>query len=1534
MADKITQANQILNDHPQLQQNPGLVTDVLNSPNPAAAATNIGHLNNGVSFQQAVQDNIATHGSENIFQSMFGGAAKVVGGSLKWMAKPLQEIQRDYKFIHSVYTRHGIVNGFMATAGIVGGGLLGAEFGPAGVVAGADIAAALERKLAGLFGTTYRDSIDDSENPDYKVSAGRDFANALSKVPGLGDLRNTDKGTGKIVSGLGDLVFDFNVDPLVVAAKARTTVQQGTLIKTLKTEEGKTVLTNKTPFRSIQSGFQNFLERNSLRTFGSTEQLDSLYQAGKNPSVLDRVFGGAGTRYVRALEDITSLMNKSIKEGGGELAVVQRYPGLQGLAKYLEKPESGVFTPDDIHSVFMKAQYDKEFMTAYSVNGASIVPNRTVIRAATSKVADKLRQWDSNDELYLRGNQANFFLPRKAEKLTIDPITNQVVNTGEVQNILPVVFRPFSGDAWKSALASKTRTFSGYLPYTIDTKTLELSNTKFDPEDPASLISVYRILRFSMSDQMAKQKATEFLRGNVGQKKDIYTGAVSEMFKAAGLPNDETFMSKIMDKAGQLVHGPLDKTSYGFGYKSGEGASVIQMNGRSTTLGMFEDQRGYFTMPDFREVKTAMRDLGTYGKLYGRIDDFAARYTDGIFKPLALLTGGFGLRIAASELIPSVFRFGSLEVAKSKIAGASQKMNYKLAKGEDSAILENAIHAVSQGTNPKEYLANAAAAVEGKNIRKTIAKGLTKLASEEDLDLAARITIATRGHMATGATFTGYGIPAEQQEFMRQLTEIASQRHKRQFLAATGQYSHFTNVDEQFDLHWFSQLAKSSDGIARKQIVADALTELKRGADVDEAWEIARLKDEARIRQVEYDPTSPNFMGKPTKEDPYASERRVMAGYNKEVESALGFSHRRVDTMRNLFTGRADGSTNIKFMKKVANGEKVGLEEIKALEEGLKPKGVAGQRYEITVGPNLQQRITNFGFEKVIDPIINNMSRQPLFFNHVKNELNSVQYAINTGKISEEEGLRIAMTRASFAMVPQIHNTAMRTQFGVLVRNYLPFYFAQEQAMRRAGALISTNPAAFRQYQLIQQGLNDPGFVEEDANGQKHLTIPVIGEFGSMVLSGAAAFGLPVVGGLPVTVTGNLESLKTVLPEFNTPGVSPFISIAANTIGSFDPTLDREIKKVVGGAGFSKSLFDQLMPNSVARTVFHAIDAKETESSFYNATIAALSAAQYHGKVPSADASPLEKQAFVDRIKNNAKSIMIMKALLGTMSPLAPAVSQEDPGLRDEFYKMLKEKSPVTGKPYTYIEALNTFLDKHGDSAISYTISRTEAAIKGSMIPYTNKAINWIEGNQDLINSKNANGAAFFIPQATDLEGDAQAIHDEVIKMHLRANKTPGDFLSSYYTAAGNNYIAQQKQGHLAQMDKLKKAGVSQAAERSNWNDFVNQYGNMNPLWWDDYSSTAKRHTADLAVNDFAELFANKTPSQVKSAYGEQASLVSDLYRDWSIHNNQVTSLRNNNAYQELINAEKDNWQKYLKQVVDKTPELNTVINSVFARLG
>ncbi len=520
------------------------------------------------------------------------------------------------------------------------------------------------------------------------------------------------------------------------------------------------------------------------------------------------------------------------------------------------------------------------------------------------------------------------------------------------------------------------------------------------------------------------------------------------------------------------------------------------------------------------------------------------------------------------------------------------------------------------------------------------------------------------------------------------------------------------------------------------------------------------------------------------------------------------------------------------------------------------------------------------------------------------------------------------MTRATHAILPQIHNVALRTQFGVLVRNYLPFYFAQEQAMRRAGNLIITNPAAFRQYQLVQQGLNNPGFIEQDSSGSKHLNMPIIGELGAGVITGLSALGIPMVSGLPVTATGNLSSLKTVLPEINLPGLSPYVSIALNSLASIDPTLSRHIKDLQGASGFNRSMIDQLIPNAPMRNAFKALSANEQESSFYNAMMASIASAQFHGQYPSPDASPAVMQAFRDRIKNNARSILWMKALISTWSPLSPSVSQEDLGLRDEFYAHLKEKSAVTGKDMTFPEALGVFLAKHGDSAISYTVGKTESSMPGAMIPFNNEAIGWIESHQNLLNSVNATGAAFLVPQNTSKSGDSQAIYDELLKMHLRSKKSPKEFMESIYVSAGNNYIYSQKPAHDKAMKELADAGLSQADERSAWAGFVKDYGANNPIWYADYASPIRTQNAVHAVQQLQRIFIS--PDAPKD---EQATLVRSLLGDWVTHQKALADYSQSYG-QDWVTSEKDAWNKYLDTMVSKEPRLNSVINSVFRRLS
>ena len=162
------------------------------------------------------------------------------------------------------------------------------------------------------------------------------------------------------------------------------------------------------------------------------------------------------------------------------------------------------------------------------------------------------------------------------------------------------------------------------------------------------------------------------------------------------------------------------------------------------------------------------------------------------------------------------------------------------------------------------------------------------------------------------------------------------------------------------------------------------------------------------------------------------------------------------------------------------------------------------------------------------------------------------------GFITEDQALRFAQTQASYAMLPQIHNTALRNQFAQLARNFLPFYFAQEQALKRAfNSLKDTSVASplfsrgMRFYQLAEHAMSDPTFMSTDENGNKFVNIPLVGAFGEGVQNALSAFGVPIVAGLPITVKGSTVPLKSVLPELQTPGVSPIVAISGNLLSDF-----------------------------------------------------------------------------------------------------------------------------------------------------------------------------------------------------------------------------------------------------------------------------------------------------------------------------------------------------------------------------------------------
>ena len=128
----------------------------------------------------------------------------------------------------------------------------------------------------------------------------------------------------------------------------------------------------------------------------------------------------------------------------------------------------------------------------------------------------------------------------------------------------------------------------------------------------------------------------------------------------------------------------------------------------------------------------------------------------------------------------------------------------------------------------------------------------------------------------------------------------------------------------------------------------------------------------------------------------------------------------------------------------------------------------------------------------------------------------------------------------STCVMRNVHNLTDRTQWTVTLRNWAPFYFAQEQAYRRMGRLLAEDPRAFRQYQLMISNIGNTGQIFQGPNSKGYFVMPGTGWLsGSASFLGALAMAkIPVLGacqpdwyGLePQRLVGHLPALRGCRP--------------------------------------------------------------------------------------------------------------------------------------------------------------------------------------------------------------------------------------------------------------------------------------------------------------------------------------------------------------------------------------------------------------------
>lgn len=650
-----------------------------------------------------------------------------------------------------------------------------------------------------------------------------------------------------------------------------------------------------------------------------------------------------------------------------------------------------------------------------------------------------------------------------------------------------------------------------------------------------------------------------------------------------------------------------------------------------------------------------------------------------------------------------------------------------------------------------------------------------------------------------------------------------------------------------------------------------------------------------------------------------------------------------VENMKGTVYGQ-DGTLHDEVLNALAEGRAPDWQLMKDIAEESQPAKIIGA-YEKPAAPS---RLNNSLFRK-LNTFINWAAREPIYQHEYLEAMREFRPMIGNGLTYDEAMIR-AETRATKRMLPHIDNAAERTLMAEHARNWIPFYAAQQQAYARMFRLLAEDPAAFRRVQLAYTSMADFGGVYDDQSQSQHMVIPGTGWLGKAVpgiLGGV--LGIPTVGSMPAAFSGSLKSLTSVSPflEGNElVKVGPLAAIGARALNRLLPETRALTDPIVGDIAAHEDVWEMLVPNSAARNVLKATIISDNRTQAKSV----LDAVQYlefkqnvemdkwikkGGKpddenaprfVPGPGATDMERAQFIDRVKNHARILGLMKAAVGAFSPVAPSVQIGEYKLKSDLYDLIKTKGIGV--------AIQEFLEKNPD-ATPYTVFQTDAGTP-SPIESNHPTQQWVKNNIKFITDRKYSAAAsYFVPQ-TDSPFD-QSVYNEQMAMGLRRLKGPENLIRDIETSQGNRwYFDEYKPARDAALAKARspreKTQISQTWASQGGVDSTGQVVQsldsmklQNPIWYGNFSSGGKGVQRQLALSQMrtaiADNAAPETPMTAK---------ISSLIDDFDRHSSALLPGRTDSYAAAARKREQNSWQAYLKKQADEDPSLVMVINNVF----
>ncbi len=642
---------------------------------------------------------------------------------------------------------------------------------------------------------------------------------------------------------------------------------------------------------------------------------------------------------------------------------------------------------------------------------------------------------------------------------------------------------------------------------------------------------------------------------------------------------------------------------------------------------------------------------------------------------------------------------------------------------------------------------------------------------------------------------------------------------------------------------------------------------------------------------------------------------------------------------------------NAKLLSHIMNGTTPTIAELAEIPEDEWPTMVKGRVMVPNMGVSAPQRLANFGFRKFINPYVNFLSRQPIALNDFAAAWKEVRPMVADGRMDFDQAANLAMSRSTLKSTRYVHNIHDRSQLSETLRNWVPFFFAQEQAYRRMGRLLATDPGAFRKYQLMISGVGTMAAKQQNTQGDNYFSFPG----GTWLATGTTELGrllhIPIQNVDVAGFQGSLSSANVIFPLSTgfRPDLSPLATIAAKSFDAMFPELGPELSKIVGNQSLSSGFLSLIIPNStVVRTLstIMALASKNgngvNDRAFASSMMQTMQLALYQQDqamkkweeggekgpqpsiVPDPTASLADKQRFINRIKNQTFILYMTNTVLGFFSPVSPSVSIKNFNFPTELSNDIAKSGSVS-------KGITEFLLRHPD-ATPWTVFQsftpanfdpTGGVATGPSFPSNDAGEQWINDNRSFIEKYPA--AALFVMPAEKGKYDS-AVYNEQLAQRDRVKRTPDQFLTALYVNAGNQLYYPS----LAQHEKVVNSGVKGVAlsrEYTNWNQWLDRLKAANPTWavYGPLNYAAKDATMAAGISDLVKM-------QTAGDYprNDQSAALLTVLDGFKRAEAQYMAAGNTANYSHSQKLVKDSWQSYILQVGKENPTIKTAVDTLF----